>query len=251
MHLEVHAAEAVFEQVNVQAAAELVGLCAQAGVRRLVHTSSVGVYGHVEHPPANEDAVKTPQTAYERTKLAGEVAVLSRAQKTGPELVVLRPAWVFGPGCGRTAKLLRSVRKGAFFYIGRGDNLRHPVFIGDLIDAFVLAGEVITNNGPRVYNIAGPAAVTVQEMVETCARVLGVAPPRFHLPRPAGWLAGALAETIFRGVGREPPFSRRTLAFFSNDNAFSTEAAERELGFRARTDLETGLRRTLAEMEAA
>ena len=54
VHLEVHSSEKEFEDVNVRAVKDLVTACAEAGVERFIHTSSVGIYGHVKKPPANE-----------------------------------------------------------------------------------------------------------------------------------------------------------------------------------------------------
>ena len=56
VHLDVHASFEEFEAVNVKALERLVELCSVSGVRRLVQVSSVGVYGHVQSPPANETA---------------------------------------------------------------------------------------------------------------------------------------------------------------------------------------------------
>ena len=220
-------------------------------MRRLVHTSSVGIYGHVEDPPANEDAPKHPQTPYERTKLAGEEAVLRCAREAGLDVVVLRPAWVYGPGCPRTAKLLRSLRKRRFFYVGAGANLRHPLFIDDMVDAYLCAAAAPAEVAGRSYVIAGPRSMTLREMVETFARASGVMAPRLRLPRGVSRGLALAAEVAFRIAGREPPFSRRSLAFFENDNAFDTSAAERDLGFRAKVDLEEGLQRTLVLSEPA
>jgi nucleoside-diphosphate-sugar epimerase len=83
--------------------------------------------------------------------------------------------------------------------------------------------------------------------VETAAVAQEVPAPSLRVPRSAGWLAGLAAELVFRTLRREPPFPRRSLAFFGNDNAFSTAAAERDLGFRPRVGLREGLRATLAE----
>ncbi len=251
MHLQVHADEAAFQRVNVQASGVLVNRAAEAGVRRLVHTSSVGVYGHVEAPPATEDAPKRPQTPYERTKLAGESLVIDRARASGLDVVVLRPAWVYGAGCRRTAKLLRSIEKGRFFYIGRGDNLRHPLYISDMIDAYLLAAGSEAADTPRIYNIAGPRPLRLREMIDSAAGVLGVSSPRLAIPRPAGWVAGLAAELAFRPIRREPPFSRRSLAFFFNDNAFSIAAAAQDLGFRPTVEFESGLRLTMSDGAAA
>ena len=251
VHLEVHAGEDAFRRVNVRAAENLVSACAEAGVRRLVHTGSVGIYGHVEEPPAQEDSPKHPQTPYERTKLAGEEAALARAREVGQDVVVLRPAWVYGPGCPRTAKLIRTLRKGRFFYVGGGVNLRHPLFIDDMLDAFTLAADAPSAAAGRAYLIAGPRSMTLNEMVGTFARVLDVEAPRVSIPAPLGRGIGLAAELAFGLMRREPPFSRRSLAFFENDNAFDTSAAEQDLGFRAKVDLDEGLRRTLAAMARA
>src|SRR6185437_8247577 len=114
-----------FESVNVRALQQLIEMSAAAHVRRVVQVSSVGVYGHVAQPPAAEDAPLHPDNDYERTKAAGERAAWESARRVQLDLVVVRPSWVYGVGCPRTAKLIRSLRKGRFFVIGRGNNLRH------------------------------------------------------------------------------------------------------------------------------
>jgi nucleoside-diphosphate-sugar epimerase len=244
-HLEVHARPEFFEQVNVAAAASLAEACAAASVTRLVHTSSVGVYGHVQQPPAAEDAPVAPRNAYERTKLAGEKAVLEVAARRGLAVIVLRPAWVYGPGCGRTAKLVRSLMQRRFVFIGDGCNLRHPLYIDDLVDAFGLASRARAELSGRVYNVAGPRPLSVEELVTAFARAVGVAVPRRRIPRAAGWALGRSAELVWGIAGREPPFSRRSLSFFDADNAFDTTAAFRDFGFVPQVELEEGLRRTL------
>lgn len=244
-HLQVHAPADWYESVNVRAMASLVALCARAGVRRLVHTSSVGIYGHVQNPPAREDSPKNPESEYERTKLAGETVALQEARRVGLDLVVLRPGWVYGPGCPRTAKLLRSIRRGRFVYIGAGRNLRHPIHVDDMVEAFALAADAPGSVARRAYLVVGPRAVTVRELVETCARVQDVRPPAVHVPRPVGVLLGVALESSFGLLRRDPPFSRRSLAFFDNDNAFDGSAAAGELGFVPRVDLVEGLSRSV------
>jgi nucleoside-diphosphate-sugar epimerase len=245
VHLDVGVDEAIFEAVNVRAASDLVDACQRAGVARLVHTSSVGIYGDVERVPATEASPKQPQTPYERTKLAGERAVLARASELGVDVVAVRPAWVYGPGCPRTTKLIDALRRGRFFYVGNGKNLRHPLYIDEMVDAFLLAERAPSNVAGNAYLIAGPRYMTLREMVDTFARALGLRSPRLRIPRPVGWCLGLTAETVFRTVGKEPPFSRRSLAFFENDNGFDIHAAREDLGFDPRVDLEEGLRLTL------
>ena len=247
-HLQVGAPADWYRSVNVDAIGPLVGACSEAGVRRLVHTSSVGIYGHVATPPAHEDSPKNPGNEYERTKLQGEEVVFREAARTGTDLVVLRPGWVYGPGCPRTAKLFRTIRKGRFVFVGPGRNLRHPIHVDDMIEAYDLAATAASQASGRAYLVVGPRPVTVRELVATCARVLRVRPPALRLPRGLALVLGWAVELGFSVVPGEPPFSRRSLAFFDNDNAFDGRRAETELGFRPSTDLEAGLARTLDAM---
>lgn len=245
VHLEVGEDERVFREVNVAASRDLVDACVDAGVPGLIHTSSVGIYGDVKDPPAAEDAPRRPESPYERTKLAGEEAVRRRAAERGLDAVVLRPAWVYGPGCPRTRKLIRTLRAGRFLYFGRGDNLRHPVYVDDVLDAYVLAADRVGERAGRAYIVGGPRALELREMVNTFADAMGVRRPWIRIPKGAGWGLGLMAESLFSAVGREPPVSRRSLAFFDNDNAFDITAARCELGFEPRVELEEGVRRTL------
>ena len=113
----------------------------QADVSRFVHVSSVAVYGNLKQLPANEKTPCKPQSVYGDTKLAGEAAVRKFWEETGFPVVIIRPAWVYGAYCPRTLKIYRALRKGRFVTIGNGENLRHPLYIADMIEALRLAME--------------------------------------------------------------------------------------------------------------
>ncbi len=246
VHLQVTAPEDEYRAINVGAAVSLADACRTAGVRRLVHTSTVGIYGHVRNPPADEDAPRNPTNPYERTKLEGEQRLVRATEGSDLDLRILRPAWIYGPGCPRTARLLRTIRKGRFFFIGKGANLRHPVYVEDVVDSLLLAA----HGSPgmrRDHIIAGPAPMPLRELVNTFARAVSAPPPRLRMPRLMALVLGSVAETAGRVLRRNPPFSRRTLAFFENDNAFDITAARRDIGFAPRVDLPEGLRRTLSD----
>ena len=205
----------------------------------------------VPDPPADEDAPKHPGNEYERTKLEGETIARREADRRGLDLLVLRPGWVYGPGCPRTEKLLRTIRKRRFVYIGAGDNLRHPIHADDMVEAFALAASAPSTASGRAYLVVGPRAVTVRELVQTCARVQNVSPPTLRLPRTMGVALGRGFELGFGLLRRDPPFSRRSLAFFDNDNAFDGRLAAKHLGFEPGIDLDQGLASTVAALAEA
>jgi nucleoside-diphosphate-sugar epimerase len=114
-----------------------------------------------------------------------------------------------------------------------------------MIDAFTLAAEASGVNG-RIFNVGGPQIMPLRDMVETFARGAGFPVPTLHLPMSLGYLAGWGAELAFHAANREPPLSRRSIAFFRSNNAWNISAARNELGFEPRIDLDEGVRRTLA-----
>jgi nucleoside-diphosphate-sugar epimerase len=240
-HLEVSVPAETYWRVNVEALPGFLAASRDAGVRRFVHVSSVGVYGEIEQPPADEDSPCRPELLYERTKHAGELEVKKFFDETGFPIVIVRPAWVYGPGCPRTGKLFRSIRKGRFFYAGDGETLRHCVYIDDFVDALELSATQEAAVG-RTYIVGDRQPVTLKHLMSEISRVSGKRPPRLHVPL---WLMnglGLLAEAAFYPLRREPPLSRRTMRFFTGNTAFDTSRAQRELGFVPKFDVGSGMR---------
>jgi dihydroflavonol-4-reductase len=243
-HLDVRQPETHYRSVNVSATLGLARAAHAAGVQRFVHCSSVGVFGDLANSPADEDTPCFPTNIYERTKLEGEIAVLQFGQETGFDLVVARPAWVFGPRCPRTRKLLHAVGKGYFVIFGQGRNLRHPVYVSDAVRGLELCAQVPGIAG-RIYILAGGEPVTVTQLVNVVADALNVPKPAIYLPLSLGKLAAWLMEMSCKPLGRQPPFSHRSLDFFSRNNAFSIEKARGNLGFAPQVDFRSGILRTL------
>src|SRR3954469_6179070 len=99
----------VYRAVNATAVREVVEAAARAGVRRVVHCSTVGVHGDVEHPPADEDAPLKPGDVYQVTKLEGERLAREAGARLGLEVTIARPTGIYGPGDRRLLKLFRGV----------------------------------------------------------------------------------------------------------------------------------------------
>lgn len=241
-HLSVSAPASEYREVNVEAVRGLIALSAGEGVRRFVHCSTVGVYGVLQSVPADESTPCAPEFDYERTKLEGERLLLEACRSDAFPGVVLRPAWVYGPGCPRTDKLFRAIGSGRFVVAGRGGNLRHSVYIRDAVEAFELAATTPDAVGETII-IADDGAHTIRELVDEIARIEGAAAPR-SVPTAALHLAGAAAEVAFGMLGKEPPLSRRSLRFFSGNTSFRTDRARSILGFSPSWSLRSGLEET-------
>ena len=232
-----------YRAVNATAVGDLVAQSARAGVRRVVHCSTVGVHGDIEHPPANEDAPIRPGDIYQRTKVEGEERARAEASRSGIEVTIVRPSGIFGPGDRRLLKLFRNTIH-RFPTLGRGEIYYHLTYIDDLVAGFRLCGEHPAAAN-RTYILAGGEVTTLNQAVALIASVAGVSPQRWHLPVWPFWVAGALCEAVCTPLGIEPPIYRRRVDFFTKSRAFDITRARVEIGYAPQTTLREGMRRTL------
>lgn len=237
--------DAAYRAVNVEGTRHVLDAAVASGVRRVVHCSTGGVHGHIEQPPADEDAPFSPGDIYQETKLEAEQVAREFGRTRGLDVVVARPIGIYGPGDMRFLKMFRGIARGRFPMLGRCDAFYHLTYIDDLIEGFRLCGELPAAAG-RTYLLAGPSYTTLNELAETMARELGVAPPRWRLPVWPFWTAGLLCEMICVPLRVEPPLYRRRVDFYTKSRAFDTARARQELGYAPRVELAEGIRRTVA-----
>ena len=237
--------DAVYHQVNGEAVGQLIDAAAAAGVRRVVHCSTVGVHGDIERPPANEDAPLRPGDVYQLAKVEGERIARDAAGRRGVELVIARPSGIYGPGDRRLLKLFRGIARRRFVILGDGRIFYHLTYIDDLVDGFRLCGHVPAAAG-RTYILAGGEVSTLNDLAALIAEEAHVPVPGIHLPVWPFWIAGAACEAICAPFGIEPPIYRRRVDFFTKSRAFDISRARRELGYAPAVGLREGVRRTLA-----
>jgi nucleoside-diphosphate-sugar epimerase len=232
-----------YRAVNATAVAQVVEAAARGGARRVVHCSTVGVHGDVDHPPANEDAPLKPGDVYQRTKLEGERLAQEAAGRFGVEVAIVRPSGIYGPGDRRLLRLFRGVARQRWITLGPGEIYYHLTYIDDLVDGFILCGEH-PRAANRTYILAGNEVTTLNALVKLVADGAEVPEPKLHLPVWPFWLAGALCEAVCVPLRIEPPLYRRRVDFFTKSRAFDITRARTELGYSPRVTLRDGIRRT-------
>src|SRR6266516_5801995 len=183
----------VYRTIHVEGTRTLLAACqGQSQLRRIVHCSTTGVHGVTGKTPAAEDAAFAPTNPYEVTKLESELLALKAYREQGLPISVVRPGLVYGPGDIHLLGFFASIKKGLFRVIDGGQALLHPIYIDDLITAFLLCAERPEAAG-RSYNIAGEQPVTIRELATAIAHVMGKELPGGSIPL---WLAN-LAADIF------------------------------------------------------
>jgi nucleoside-diphosphate-sugar epimerase len=239
-HLDVSMNERDYRDINVYGLTGLLTACSEAGVQRFCHVSSVSVYGNLADWPAMEDTECQPQSIYGETKLAGEEVVRSHPADSRMKTVILRPTWVYGASCPRTRRLIRALRKRTFVIFGHGQNVRHPIYIDDMLHVLELALESDTDQG-EVLIAGGPEVVTTRQLIDTMCSVFDLPRPPIQLPMWTGDLAVRVVEAGSAIAGIKPPVSSRTLEFFNTNNGFDISRARKRLGFEPRFNLQQGL----------
>lgn len=224
--------EGLFRAVNVDGAAGIARAARDARVRRFVLASSTTVYGdRSAGAPFGESSPPVPTTPYARSKLDGERAVAEVLAGSATELVVLRAPLVYGPGAkGNFARLVRLVERGIPLPLASVRNRRSLLFVGNLVDAIVLALDHPAAAG-RMYNVTDPRDVSTPELISEIAAALGRRPRL--LPCPVGVLRAAAAL-----AGRSEEFSRLV-----DNMAVDASRMRTELGWQPPFTLAQGLAR--------
>jgi dihydroflavonol-4-reductase len=217
---------------------------AEAGVGRIVYTSSVATLGlRADGEPADEE---TPAGLddmighYKRSKYLAEQAVRALVLERGLPAVIVNPSAPVGPRDARptpTGRMVLEAARGRMpAYVDTGLNLVH---VDD-----VAAGHLLALERGRIGEryILGGHNLALGEILGQIARLVGRRPPRIRLPAAALLPVAMLAEAIARRARRgEPLVTRDGVRLARKRMYFSSAKAERALGYRARP-AETALR---------
>jgi nucleoside-diphosphate-sugar epimerase len=181
---------AAFRRVNVEGTWRLAMMAGQQGVRRFVYASSVGVNGNsTSGRPFTEADLPAPETAYARSKWEAEQALWGVAERTGLEVVVLRPPLVYGPGVkGNFLRLVRIVDRRVPVPLACVRNTRSLLDVANLASAIVCCLGAARGVG-QTYLLRDGEDVSTPELIRRLARALGCRPRL--VPCPPGILRAA------------------------------------------------------------
>jgi UDP-glucose 4-epimerase len=217
----------VTDTANTHGTLTMLKAAQDGGVRRFVHASSSSVYGGAAPLPTSESAPTRPKSPYAVSKLAAEEYCRVFAELYGLETVALRYFNVYGarqrPDATYAAVIplfVAALLNGQDPIVhGDGGQSRDFTFISDVVAANLAAANAPAEAcSGKVYNIAGGASVSLLDILNVLADLLGVVPtPKFVEPR-AGDVRHSQADP---------------------------SAAARDLGFRTEVSLADGLRQTV------
>jgi nucleoside-diphosphate-sugar epimerase len=240
---ELNVPEKHYYEVNVEGTRNVLTAAARAGVQKVIYCSTCGVHGNIDDPPADENAPIQPADYYQQTKYEAEPFV-REWNRRGLRTTILRPAAIYGPGDPeRFFMIFKRVARGVFPMFGDGKTLYHPLYIDNLVDAFIAAMPPDVGNG-EAYLIADEKYIEIEQLVKAVASALGVSVTIPHYPLAPLIVAGHVCEMICKPFGVAPPIFPRRVDWYRQNRAFDTAKAKRELGYKPLVGLTEGLART-------
>lgn len=234
----------LYYDVNVGGMKNTLDAMEANGVKRIVFTSSVAVYGLNKENP-NEKHDKDPFNHYGKSKWEAE-QVLQEWYKTHPDwnINILRPTVIFGErNRGNVYNLLKQISGGKFLMVGKGNNKKSMAYVGNIV-AFIKF--LIENKkvGYDAYNYIDKPDFTMNELVNHVSKVLKRHIPATHLPFWLGMMGGYCFDALAFVTKKKLAVSSVRVKKFCATTQFDATKVQ-STGFKAPYTLGEGLARTL------
>ncbi|RME08587.1 MAG: NAD-dependent epimerase/dehydratase family protein [Anaerolineae bacterium] len=226
-------------QVNVEGTRNVLAAARQAGIRRLVYTSSIHAIRRVPHGTVIDERLPfdphNPYGAYDRSKAAASLEV-QRAAEQGLDAVIVCPTGVIGPYDYRRSEMGEVIR-GAL----RGGVQAYVEGAYDFVDVRDVAAGLIQAavRGRRgEHYILSGQRISVRYLLETVREITGLRFPTLRIPLPLARFFARFSHLYYRWQNLRPRFTPYALEVLQSNARISHAKARRELGYRPRSLME-------------
>lgn len=234
----------LYYDVNVQGMRNTLKAMEANGVKRLVFTSSVAIYGLDKDNP-DESFPADPFNHYGKSKWEAE-QVLQEWYKTHQDwnINIVRPTVIFGErNRGNVYNLLHQIASGKFMMVGKGNNEKSMSYVGNVV-AFIQFLIEQYREGYHVFNYVDKPDFTTKDLVALTSKTLGKHIPSIQIPYALGMLGGYCFDVLAFITRKKLPISSvRVKKFCAVTKYDSTKM--RDSGFVPPYTLEEGLSRML------
>ena len=229
-------------EVNVNGTKNIVNICLEIGIEKLVHTSSVATLGYrTDHELIDESTAYNWGTrySYRYTKYLVELEILRGVNK-GLNVSIVNPSIIIGPRDINThgGIIVKDIKHGRIpSYVEGGMNI---VSVHDVV-AGEIAAALHGRNGERY--ILGGVNLTHREVFQLVAKILDGKAPKIKLPVWMVQLAGKILDLVGDITHTHPPLTSDLTAAAGLFNWYSIEKSKRELNYQP-TSIEDAIKET-------
>ena len=238
------APERMFEDVNVEGTKNIIDEAVAAGVKKIVHCSSVAAMGICDDVPANEESECRPHHPYGLSKLHAEELIRKLFKEQELPAVIIRFSMVYGPGDWRDMlRITRLVKRRIIPKIGNRPKLTPLIHVEDAVEGLMLVME--KGKLGETYLITNTDSEPFDRILRIIAKALEITCIAVPVPEWAALTAASGIEKLSNLIGVSPFVARKNIESTLADRAFSIDKAQRELGFNPSIDPEEGLNDTV------
>lgn len=232
-----------YHQTNVVGAQNVVTVCVEKKIDKIVFTSTVAVYGFAESG-TDENGAINPFNEYGRTKFAAEEELRTWQAQHKTSLIIVRPTVIFGEGNrGNVFNLLKQIASGYFVMIGGGNNRKSMAYIGNVVS--FLESCIATKQKYAVYNYVDTPDLTMNELVSYVRfRLNNKTGVGIRVPLWLGMLIGFFADFVAGITKKKLPMSAIRVRKFIATTQFASSKSSLK-GFETPFSLSEGIDRTL------
>jgi nucleoside-diphosphate-sugar epimerase len=240
------------EWSTVQGTQNVLQLCHQVGVKKLIYISSCAVYGVTDCKKGaliGEDAPleRFPEKRgfYSWSKLKADQFVVDAITQGSLPIVNLRPGTIWGPGGEVFTPMMGfSLGKRLFAVIGNGKFVVPFVYIDNLIEAIIKGIENHSTAG-GVYNVVDTDRITKKDYVDKLIKKLYPAATCIYIPYGLLYSAVYIQEMLFSSMGRKPFLTRYRLTSSQKNISYDSSKIQNELGWIPSVSAEEGIKSIL------
>ena len=235
----------LYYDVNVRGTINVLNKMDQLGVKHLIFTSSVAIYGLNKQNP-NEDHPEDPFNHYGKSKWQAEEVIKDWYDKdpVGKSITIIRPTVIFGEkNRGNVYNLLRQIASGKFLMIGKGQNKKSMAYVGNVV-AFIKHRLELAEEGYHVFNYVDKPDLTMTSLLGVIEKSLNKKIPSIRIPVWLGFLGGYGFDFLAFITRKKLAVSSVRVKKFVATTQFDASKVHSS-GFKAPYTLEEGLDRTL------
>ncbi|KNZ90298.1 NAD-dependent epimerase/dehydratase family protein [Morganella morganii] len=233
----------LYYDVNVEGARHICDAATKAGVKYIVFTSSVAVYGFVEKE-TGEDGQYKPFNDYGKSKLEAEY-IYDAWQLNGSDrtLVTIRPTVVFGENNrGNVFNLFRQIASGRFLMIGNGKNQKSMAYVENI--ASFINFSTTLSSGRHVFNYVDKPDYNMDNLTDIICNAMNKKKSNIHIPYALGLLGGYFFDFLAKISGKEFPISSIRIKKFCARTQFKSDNINKT-DFKPPVSLEKGIANTV------
>ena len=234
----------LYYDVNVQGTKNVLEAMDNAGVKNIIFTSSVAIYGLNKSNP-DENHPEDPFNHYGKSKWQAELAIKEwyDNDSKGKSVTIIRPTVIFGErNRGNVYNLLKQISSGKFMMIGKGQNKKSMAYVGNIVALIKNKLENI-ESGFHIFNYADKPDFSMVELTQKIEEKMKIKLPSIKIPYLLGMIGGYCFDLISLLSGKKFSISSVRVQKFCATTQF--DASKVHNVFNSPYTLEEGLNKTL------